>query len=324
LVYTEALAVEPRGRNTYGDLGIWSDDFVEPLRRIADALRRAGAVPGAQLFHCGPKASRQRPWEGYGPLGEEEARRGELPWRPVGPSRVAKVTGWPVPDELSLDQIGELIAAYRQGARRCRDAGFDVLNIHAAHGYLIHSFYSPLSNLRTDRYGGDRAGRMRFALEVAAAVRDEWPAEKPLFYRLSCVDGDQGWSIEDTVELSRELGLRGVDVIDCSSGGIGVSPTAATVKRQPGFQVPYAERVRRDTGLPTMAVGLILTGRQAEEILQRGQADLVAIARQALFDPHWPLHAALELGVDPAYQKWPPQYGWWLARRAQTLAQGQP
>jgi 2,4-dienoyl-CoA reductase-like NADH-dependent reductase (Old Yellow Enzyme family) len=322
LIFTEALAVDPKGRNTYGDLGIWSDDFIAPLRRLADALREAGAVPGAQLFHCGPKASRQRPWEGYGPLGEKEARRGEVPWQPVGPSGVAKVAGWPDPHELTIAEIEALLEAYRQGARRCHAAGFDVINVHAAHGYLIHSFYSPLSNFRTDRYGGDRAGRMRFPLEVAEAVRREWPADKPFFYRLSCVDGDQGWSLDDTVELSQELGKRGVDVIDCSSGGIGLPPTIASVKRRPGYQVPYAERVRRDAKLPTMAVGLILTGRQAEDILQRGQADLIAVARQALFDPHWALHAALELGADPGFEKWPPQYGWWLARRAQTMAQG--
>jgi 2,4-dienoyl-CoA reductase-like NADH-dependent reductase (Old Yellow Enzyme family) len=233
---------------------------------------------------------------------------------------LAKVEGWAVPKALSLAEIADIIEAYRQGARRCREAGFEALNIHAAHGYLIHSFYSPLSNLRRDAYGGSREGRMRLALDIAEAVRREWPRDRPLFFRLSCVDGAEGgWTIEDTVALSAELGRRGVDIIDCSSGGIGASPTAATWKRRPGFQVPYAEQVRRETGLPTMAVGLILKPRQAESILAEARADLVAIAREALFNPHWPLHAALELGADPDWSLWPPNYGWWLHRRTKTL-----
>jgi 2,4-dienoyl-CoA reductase-like NADH-dependent reductase (Old Yellow Enzyme family) len=321
LVFVEAAAVTPEGRNTYGDLGLWSDDFVPALRDLADAIRGHGAVPGIQLFHCGPKAARQRPWEGYGPLGPEQAARGETPWQPLAPSAVAQVEGWAVPREMTVAEIETLLEAYRAAARRCAAAGFDVLNIHAAHGYLLHSFYSPLSNFRTDRYGGDRAGRMRLPLEVAEAVREVWPAEKPILYRLSCVDGaDGGWTIDDTVALARELGACGVDVIDCSSRGIGSSPTAAAVARAPGFQVPYAEAVKSATALPTMAVGLILDGRQAEAIVREGRADLVAIARQALYDPHWPLHAALELGADPGWAQWPPQYGWWLERRAKQLA----
>ena len=190
--------------------------------------------------------------------------------------------------------------------------------------YLLHSFYSPLGNDRTDAYGGSRKNRMRLILEVAEAVRSEWPADKPLFVRLSCIDGeDGGWSIEDTVALSTELVARGVDLIDCSSRGIGLSPTARVLSRIPGFQVPFADRVRREASVPSMAVGLILTGHQAESILSDGRADLICIAREALRNPHWALHAVRELGGDPEWAFWPPQYGWWLSRRAGQLRLGE-
>jgi 2,4-dienoyl-CoA reductase-like NADH-dependent reductase (Old Yellow Enzyme family) len=319
-VFTEALAVTDTGRNTYGDLGVWSDEFVPSLRRIADMLRGLGATPAAQLFHAGPKASRQRPWEGYGPIGEAEAARGEAPWQPVAPSPDARVEGWLSPRALTVAEIQDLVRAYGEGARRCAEADFDIVEIHGAHGYLIHSFYSPLGNDRTDDYGGSRAGRMRFPLEVAEAVRAAWPVDKPLFFRMSCVDGEEGgWTIEDSIAFTRELALRGVDLIDCSSRGIGASPTARVLARVPGFQVPYADRIRRETGVPTMAVGLILKGRQAEDILRSGSADLVCVAREALYDPNWALHAVQEVGGDADWERWPPQYGWWLSRRAEQL-----
>jgi 2,4-dienoyl-CoA reductase-like NADH-dependent reductase (Old Yellow Enzyme family) len=213
--------------------------------------------------------------------------------------------------------------AFVAAACRADRAGFDIVELHAAHGYLLHSFLSPISNGRTDRYGGSLENRMRFPLEVARAVRAAWPAEKPLFARCSSVDDvEGGWSIEDTVLFARELAKAGVDAVDCSSGGISGSATAATktlLRRVPGFQLPFAERVRRESGLKTMAVGLILTARQAEEALRAGRADLIAIGREALFDPNWPLHAALELGADPEFAGWPHQYGWWLMRREQSL-----
>jgi 2,4-dienoyl-CoA reductase-like NADH-dependent reductase (Old Yellow Enzyme family) len=325
-VMTEALYVDPIGRNTYGDMGVWSDDHIGPLRRISDFLHSQGSVAAAQLHHSGPKAGRQRPWDGLGPLGEADAARGEPPWAPVSATSRSTTTGWHVPRRISVPEIGKLLKDYAAGARRCAEAGFDVLDIHAAHGYLIHSFLSPINNDREDGYGGDFAGRSRIALEIAEAVRSTWPSNKPLFFRLSCVDGiEGGWSIQDSIALAGLLRERGVDLIDCSSGGIrdpnSLQAYAAGRKRPPmqkGYQVGFAESIRRETGIPTMAVGLILDGPQAEAILASGQADLIAIGREALADPHWAVHAAQALGADPAWKLWPPSYGWWLQVREQV------
>ena len=321
-VFTEVLCVEPRGRNTHWDLGIWSDAHVPPLVRIREFVESCGAVPAAQIGHCGGKASRQRPFDGHGPLGEADADRGEPPWTPVGPIAEPSATDYHLPHELTVAEIAALVDAFGAGARRVAGAGFRFLEVHAAHGYLIHSFYSPIGNRRRDGYGGDRRGRMRFALEVAEAVRGEWPEDRPLSFRLSCVDAvDGGWEMEDTMVLARELRERGVDAIDCSSRGIRGATSLANLEaaRRParaGYQVPYAEALRRETGIPTMAVGLILTPRQAERILARGQADLVLLAREALFDPHWTLRAARELEPDAGgWDFWPPSWGWWLAQR---------
>ncbi|NNM75273.1 NADH:flavin oxidoreductase/NADH oxidase [Enterovirga sp. DB1703] len=326
-VMTEALIVDPVGRNTYGDAGIWSDDHIPPLARLADFLHRQGAVAAAQLHHAGPKSSRQRPWEGLGPLGDKEALRGEKPWQPVSSTDSASVAGWHRPRAMTKDEIRKLVEDYGAGARRVDRAGYDVLDIHAAHGYLIHSFLSPVANKREDEYGGDIWGRMRLALEIAESVRANWPAGKPIFFRISCVDWRRdlddrtdGWTIEDSFVLARELHKRGIDLIDCSSGGIRAENSLMDYakkrqKLQRGFQVPHAEAIRRETGIPTMAVGVILDGPQAEAILQKGQADLIAIGREALTDPHWALHAAQALGIDPQWQKWPPSYGWWLELR---------
>ncbi|MBV9734708.1 MAG: NADH:flavin oxidoreductase/NADH oxidase [Acidisphaera sp.] len=328
-VMTEALIVDPIGRNTYGDLGIWSDEHVAPLRRIAQFLQSHGSLAAAQLHHAGPKAARQRPWEGLGPLGEAEAATGEVAWQPVSASPGRTIEGWHQPREMTAAEIGALVEDYGHGARRAAQAGFDVLDIHAAHGYLIHSFLSPVANARTDAYGGGLEGRMRFALEIAGSVRANWPQERPLFFRLSCVDWrpdldtrSDGWTIEDSLVLSRALAARGVDLIDCSSGGIRAENSLMDfakrrVKLKRGHQVPYAEAIRRETGLPTMAVGVILDGLQAEAILRAGQADLIAIGREALTDPHWALHAAQSLGIDPDWRRWPPSYGWWLRLREQ-------
>ncbi|MGB6009281.1 tRNA-dihydrouridine synthase [Castellaniella sp.] len=321
-VFTEGLCVEERGRNTYGDLGVWSDDFIPALKHLAGTLRSLGSTPAAQLLHTGPKACRQRPWEGYGMLEPEQFAKGELPWTPIAPSANLKNPGWLPPELIDETDIPAIIDAFAAAATRCDKAGFDILEIHGAHGYLIHSFYSPLGNDMGGAYGGDRAGRMRLALEIAEACRRAWPDHKPLFYRLSCVDGAEngGWTLDDTVVLAAELRRRGVDLIDCSSGGIGRFSTAQVNTRAPLFQVPYAERVRHDNpGLPTMAVGLITDPHDAENILARGQADLVMLAREALYNPHWPLQAAITLGGQDFYNRvWPPQYGWWLYRRAQS------
>jgi 2,4-dienoyl-CoA reductase-like NADH-dependent reductase (Old Yellow Enzyme family) len=228
---------------------------------------------------------------------------------------------WPAPAELDRDSVARIVDDFARGSRRCHQAGFDVLNIHGAHGYLIHTFLSPLSNERTDEYGGDRAGRMKLALDIVAAVRSEWPAGKPLFFRLSCDDAlPGGWRIEDTVVLARALIEAGVDVIDCSSRGLTRRGTPVVIRRQPGFQVPYSERVRRDSGATTMTVGLILDPDQAEAILQGGKADLIAIGREALFNPNWARQAAVALAGDGAFEThWPERDGWWLSRRARSL-----
>ena len=323
VVFVEASAVEARGRITHGDVGIWSDAHVPGLARIAAFVRSQGAIPAIQLAHAGRKASMARPWYGNGPLTAEDSARGDEGWDIVGPTDAPVIEGWKRPEPASEGDLATILDAFVAAARRAQTAGFDIAELHGAHGYLLHSFLSPISNHREDRYGGSIENRMRFPLQVARAVRAAWPAEKPLFMRCSSVDDAAGgWSIEDTVAFARELAKAGVDVVDCSSGGIAGSATAATttlLRRVPGFQLPFAERVRRDAGLKTMAVGLILTPRQAEEAVQAGRADLIAVGREALFNPNWPLHAALELGADPDFAGWPRQYGWWLTRREASL-----
>jgi len=321
IVFTEAAAVGPEGRITHGDIGIWSDEQAEALGRVSRFLKDQGALPAIQLAHAGRKAAVQRPWQGSGPLTETDFARGDKPWPVVGPSATPVDDGWLTPHQLSAAEIGGLCTAFAAAARRALDAGFEVLEIHGAHGYLIHSFLSPVSNCRNDAYGGDRGGRMRFALEVTAAVRAVWPERLPLFFRVSAVDGvEGGWTIEDSVALAGALKERGVDVIDCSSGGIGGPVTALRAPREPGFQVPYAARIRRDVGIMTQAVGMITEPDHAEAILQAGDADLIAIAREALYNPFWPLHALRALKADPEFGDWPVQYGWWLARRESAMA----
>lgn len=324
IVFTEATAVEARGRITHGDLGIWSDAHAEALKPVTAFIRRQGAVPAIQIGHAGRKASMQRPWHGNGPLGEADVARGDLPWPIVAPSPLPVGPDWLMPEALDAAGIASLVAAFRDAAGRALAAGFEVAEIHGAHGYLIQTFLSPLSNKRDDAYGGDLAGRMRFALEVAEAVRAVWPGHLPLFFRVSAVDGiDNGWTLDDSVALARALGERGVDVIDCSTGGnagpaTAASASASAVKRYPGFQVPFAAGIRRRAGIATQAVGLILDGPQAEAILQADDADLIAVGREALSDPFWAHHAAATLGVEEPFAAWPEQYGWWLDRRARS------
>jgi 2,4-dienoyl-CoA reductase-like NADH-dependent reductase (Old Yellow Enzyme family) len=321
LVFTEAAAVVPEGRITHGDLGIWSDAHIAPLKRIAEFIKANGSVPAIQLAHAGRKASMQRPWYGNGPINESDRARGENAWQVVAPSAIPMDTGWLVPHELSVADIRNVQARWREAALRSLEAGFDVVELHSAHGYLGHEFLSPLSNKRTDGYGGDLKGRMRYTLELAEVLRAAWPDDKPLFVRISSVDGiEGGWTIEDSVTLTQELAARGVDVIDCSSGGLLGSATAARIKRSPGFQVPFADRLRKGTGLKSMAVGLILDGPQAEQILKDDQADLIAIGRQSLYNPNWALHAQVALGAQGEYADWPQQYGWWLDKRQHILA----
>ena len=297
LVFTEAAAVSPEGRISPQDLGVWSEKHFEPLARIARFIDAQGAVAGIQLAHAGRKASVHRPWSGRGAV--PEALGG---WRPVGPSAVAFGEGYATPDELSIDRIEALRQAFAIAAARAHAAGFRVVEIHAAHGYLLHQFLSPLSNDRADSYGGSFDNRTRFLRECVAAVRRALPEPSLLFVRISATDWtDGGWDLDQSVELARRLKGLGVDVVDCSSGG---NVERAEIPVGPGYQVPFAQRIRREADIATAAVGMITAPAQADQIIRTGQADLVLIARELLREPYWPLHAAQELG----HLAWPAQY----------------
>lgn len=299
LVFTEAAAVEARGRISPEDLGIWRDAHIAPLKRITAFVEAHGAVPGIQLAHAGRKASTYRPWtEQKGAVPE-----GEGGWSVVGPTATPFSDTYPVPQALDEAGLESIVEAFREGAQRSLEAGFKVAEIHAAHGYLLHSFLSPLSNTRTDAYGGAFEGRARLLLEVTEAVRSVWPDALPLVVRLSASDWDEhGWTPEDSVTLAKLLHARGVDLIDCSSGGV---VPGITIPTGPGYQVPLAAQVRREAGVPTGAVGLITGSAQADTVIRSGQADVVLLARELLRDPYWPHRAAAELGAQPF---WPPQY----------------
>jgi 2,4-dienoyl-CoA reductase-like NADH-dependent reductase (Old Yellow Enzyme family) len=317
IVFTENCAVEPRGRVTQGDLGLWDDSQIEGHKRLVRFLKQEGALAATQITHSGRKGSTPRSFDKPGELGPRDA--GWKKWEVVGPSALPAGDGYPTPKQLSTIELDGLVKKFGEAARRADAAGYDVIEIHGAHGYLLAQFLSSVSNTRNDQYGGDRAGRMRFPLAAARAVREGWPAHKPMFIRVSTVDGAGGWEVEDTVAFAKELKALGVDVIDSSSGGLTGLSTALPVKRSLGFQVPFAAAIKRGAGIPTMAVGLILDGPQAEAILQAGDADLIAIGRQALYDPFWALHAAQELGCDSDFNMWTPEYGWWLDKRKNNL-----
>jgi 2,4-dienoyl-CoA reductase-like NADH-dependent reductase (Old Yellow Enzyme family) len=289
-------------------------------RRITEFINKNNSLPAMQIGHSGRKAACGPPWTNFKPLTESDAQDGRAPWQGVAPSAIKHREDAAVPHELSTSEIKEVINAWREAALRTLDAGFEMVEIHGAHGYLIHQFLSPLANRRTDAYGGDLQGRMRFALELTEAVRAAWPKEKPLWFRVSAVDAANGsedgaWAMDDTVALARELKARGVDVISCSSGGINGPLNMAIVPRTPGYQVPYAERVRHEAGIATCAVGLITEADHAEAILQKGQADFIAMAREFLYNPNWPVHAAKQLGVTEYLDLLPDEYAWWLKRR---------
>ncbi|NHC47289.1 NADH:flavin oxidoreductase/NADH oxidase [Motilibacter aurantiacus] len=297
LVISEATAVTPEGRISPADTGIWADEQATAWRRITDFVRSQGAVPGIQLGHAGRKASTQRPWAGRAYVDPADGG-----WPTVGPSAVA-YADWPVPRELTRAQVAEVVQAFADAARRADEAGFEVVELHAAHGYLLHQFLSPLSNHRTDEYGGSFENRSRVVVEAVDAVRSVWPESRPLLVRLSATDwAPGGWTVEETVRLSKELAGHGVDLVDVSSGGLAPEQR---VEVGPGYQVPFARAVREGSGLPTAAVGLITEPAQAEAVLAEGSADAVLLARAVLRDPHWPLRAAAELGDDVA---WPVQY----------------
>ncbi|MBT2382482.1 NADH:flavin oxidoreductase/NADH oxidase [Streptomyces sp. ISL-11] len=306
LILVEATAVSPEGRISPADLGIWNDTQVEALRRVTAFLRSRGTVPGIQIAHAGRKASTDRPWRGGKPVGADEG------WQPVAPSPVPFTDGDPAPTELTVEQIKEIVGQFAAAARRALAAGFEVVEIHGAHGYLIHEFLSPHSNRRTDEYGGSFENRSRFAREVVDAVRAEWPDDLPVFFRTSATDWltenaddeREGWTADETVRLARELSARGVDLFDVSTGGLA---PGARIPTGPGYQVPFARRVKEEAGLPTAAVGLITEPRQAEKILANGEADAILLGRELLRDPHWPHRAAADLGED---KRLPDQYGW--------------
>ena len=320
LVFVEATGVEEIGLINERDLGIWNEAQVESFKPLIAFMKRQGTAIGVQLAHGGRKSSSQTAMQGMGPLTEENLKAGAKAWQPVGPTAEPVAKGWLTPRQLTTQECRAMVKTWAKAARNAVAAGFDTIEIHTAHGYLLASFLSPISNTRNDEYGGDRAGRMRLPLEIAEAVRAEMPDTMPLFVRVSSVDGAQGgWSMDDTVVFARELKARGVDVIDCSSGGIGGAATAAQVTRSLGFQVPFAERVRSEADIATMAVGIILEAQQAEAILQNGQADLIAIGRQSQFNPNIAQHWAHDLGINTRFEDWSPEYGWWLEKRIRTL-----
>ncbi len=318
IVFVEASAVQAAGRITHGDVGIWKDEHIEGLKRVADFIRSQNSVPAIQIAHAGRKASMARPWYGNGPLTQADTERGDLAWPTLAPCADPVADGWQVPRAMSLDDIARLQSDFVAAAGRAERAGYDILEMHCAHGYLMHSFLSPMTNRRTDAYGGNFEGRTRIVIEIAERLRAAWPANKPLFVRISAVDDfDGGWEIGDSVRLAMKLKAIGVDVIDCSSGGIAGSATGATAvvprtPRKPLFQVPYARQIKYEAGIATMAVGLILTPQQAAKIADDNEADLIAIGREAIDDPNWPVHAAQALGVDTEHAFWPKQFGWWL------------
>lgn len=347
LVIVEATAVEPRGRISPQDLGLWDDDHVEPLARIAGFVKEHGAAAGIQIAHAGRKAGVARPWEGGRPLprsGDDGSARGnegggkastatsggesEGGWHVVGPSAVPFRDDFPAPEALDAKGMDEVVEAFRRATKRSLEAGFDVIELHGAHGYLLHEFLSLLSNMREDEYGGSLENRMRFPLRVAKAVREVWPDRLPMFVRVSATDWvEGGWDVEQTIEFSKRLREMGIDLIDVSSGG---NVPNASIPAGPNYQVPFATRIRKEGGIPTGAVGLITEPEQAQAIVQRGEADLILLGRELLRNPYWPLQAREELGAvgdvsladsgttsdsgatsaegPPSPGLWPPQY----------------
>lgn len=300
-VIAEATAVSAQGRISPGDTGLWNDAQLEAWRPIAGFIKAQGAVAGVQLAHAGRKSSTQRPWEGHGPL-----PAGQGDWLTVAPSALPFDAGWHTPQALDEAGIQTLIGDFRAAAQRALVAGFELIELHAAHGYLLHQFLSPLSNQRSDDYGGSFDNRSRIVREIIAAVREVWPSRLPLWLRISATDwapadGPRGWDIEQSVQLAQQVKPLGVDLIDVSSGGL---LPQVTIPLQPGYQVPFAARIRAEAGMATGAVGLITTAKQADEIVARGDADVVLMARESLRDPYFPLHAARRLGaqIDPPLQ----------------------
>lgn len=317
-IFVEATAVDPDGGLGRGDLGLWTDTQIVPLKRISDFMKACNSVPAIQLGHSGRKGSSQRPWIGNGALTDKDIEYGDHPWKTVSAGEVPVNENWPAPQQLTLTRMEAMRSSWRQATDRSLKAGFEIVEVHMAHGYLLHQFLSTVTNTRTDHYGGSLQNRMKFPLEIAAIVREAWPQDRPVFVRISAVD--EGWSIEDSIGLSIELKAIGIDVIDCSTGGLGRSPQALRISRGYGFQVPFAEQIKHSAEVLTMAVGLIVEPELANSIIASGRSDLVAIGRGALEDPNWPLRArnALRREGSP-FEGWPKQYGIWLDQRARVL-----
>ncbi|MEM8749308.1 MAG: NADH:flavin oxidoreductase/NADH oxidase [Pseudomonadota bacterium] len=321
LVYAEATAVTEDGRRTAGDLGLWSSSQASDLEPITAFISREGAIPGIQLSHAGRKASERRPWHGETPIDEVDIReRNEAHWTAIAPSPIAYADGWPVPREMSEADIHHVIEDFGRSAALANDAGFKIIEVYAAHGFLIHQFLSPISNQRTDKWGGSAENLRRFVVEVAKSIRANWPERYPLAFRLSATDWiDGGIEIADTIETARALKAAGVDMIDCSSGGISGKDRPRRMTIEQGFQTPFAEQVRRAADMPSMAVGFLWDAHVCEDIIASGKADMIALARELLDDPNWPLHAAQTLSANENHRLWPVESGWWLMKRDRLL-----
>jgi len=322
LVYAEATAVQKDGRRTHGDLGLWEDGQVEALKSICAFIEAEGSVPGVQLGHAGRKASERRPWHNETPVDDDDIKeRGEHPWEASAPSAIPYADGWPTPKEMSEADIEETIEAFGQAARRSHEAGFKIIEVYAAHGFLVHQFLSPIANQRTDKWGGNLENRTRFAIEVAKSIRVNWLDDLPLAFRLSSTDWlDGGLEVEDTVQIANALKAAGVDMIDCSTGGIGGKERPRRMVIEQGFQVPFAAQVKKESDIATMTVGFLWDVKKCAEIIDNGEADMIALARELLDDPNWPLHAAAKLSADENHALWPIESGWWLMKRDHLLS----
>ena len=316
--FIEATGVSPEGRIGHGCTGIWSDDHVEGLSKIVKTFNQYDCLSGIQLAHAGRKASFLRPWDGASPITEND--KIEPAWQTIGPSAIPINNSSPVPKEMTIEDINRVKEDFKNAAIRANIAGFDIIEIHGAHGYLLHSFFSPISNMRNDQYGGNFENRIRFAMEIIADIKSVWPKNKPLFYRLSSIDAPgQGATIEDNVQLAKSLKIAGVDVIDCSSGGITGSPVLTKSKIIPGFQVPYSEKIKKEAEISSMAVGAIINADQANEIILNKRADLVAMGRELLADTQWVYKAATHFKLENAKSFLPDSYSFYLSRRDDFL-----
>ena len=316
--FVEATGVSPEGRIGHGCTGIWSDSHVEGLSKIAKIFNEYNCLSGIQLAHAGRKASYLRPWDGASPITEND--KVEPAWQTIGPSAIPINNSSPVPKEMTVEDINKVREDFKKAAQRADKAGFDIIEIHGAHGYLLHSFFSPLSNQRNDQYGGNFENRIRFAMEIIVDIKSVWPDNKPLFYRLSSIDAPgQGANLEDNIMLAKSLKSVGVDVIDCSSGGITGSPVLTKSKIIPGFQVPYSEKIKKDAEISSMAVGAIISADQANEIISNKRADLVAMGRELLADTQWVYKAATYFNLENAKDYLPDSYSFYLSRRDEYL-----